>query len=61
MIAESVCADVVELDTDHTPHLSKTGELAEALHRLATHSFANYGVGFSFGSILADGQILAGC
>jgi pimeloyl-ACP methyl ester carboxylesterase len=39
MIAENVCADVVELDTDHTPHLSKPGELAEALHRFAMHSF----------------------
>lgn len=39
MIAENVCTDVVELDTDHTPHLSKTGELAEALHRFAMLSF----------------------
>ena len=39
MIAENVCTDVVELDTDHTPHLSKTGDLAEALHRFATNSF----------------------
>jgi hypothetical protein len=38
MIAESECADVVELDTDHTPHLSRTGELAEALQRFAMHS-----------------------
>jgi len=38
MIAESVCADVVELDTDHTPHLSRTSELAEALQRFAMHS-----------------------
>jgi hypothetical protein len=38
MIAESVCADVVELDTDHTPHLSRTGELAKALQRFAMHS-----------------------
>ena len=38
MIAENVCTDVVELDTDHTPHLSRTGELAEALHRFAMHS-----------------------
>jgi pimeloyl-ACP methyl ester carboxylesterase len=37
MIAENPCADVVELDTDHTPHLSKTDELAKALHRFATH------------------------
>ena len=39
MIAENVCTDVVELDTDHTPHLSKRGELAEALHRFAMRSF----------------------
>jgi hypothetical protein len=39
MIAENVCTDVVELDTDHTPHLSRTGELAEALHRFSMHSF----------------------
>jgi pimeloyl-ACP methyl ester carboxylesterase len=38
MIAENVCADVIELDTDHTPHLSMTDELAKALHRFATHS-----------------------
>ncbi len=38
MIAENLCADVVELDTDHTPHLSMTDELAKALHRFATHS-----------------------
>jgi pimeloyl-ACP methyl ester carboxylesterase len=40
MIAENVCADVIELDTDHTPHLSMTNELAKALHRFATHSSA---------------------
>jgi pimeloyl-ACP methyl ester carboxylesterase len=40
MIAENMCTDVVELDTDHTPHLSMTGELAKALHRFATHSSA---------------------
>ena len=39
MIAENKCADVVELNTDHTPHLSMTAELATALHRFATHSF----------------------
>ncbi len=37
MIAENACADVVELDTDHTPHLSMTDDLAKALHRFATH------------------------
>jgi len=37
MIAENACADVVELDTDHTPQLSRTKELAEALVRFAVH------------------------
>ena len=37
MIAENACADIVELDTDHTPHLSMTDELAKALHRFAAH------------------------
>jgi pimeloyl-ACP methyl ester carboxylesterase len=31
MIAENPCAAVIELDTDHTPHLSMTGDLATAL------------------------------
>jgi pimeloyl-ACP methyl ester carboxylesterase len=43
MIKENMCADVVELDTDHTPHLSRTDELAKALHRFATHSSAGAG------------------
>lgn len=38
MIAENTCADVIELDTDHTPHLSMTDELAKAFHRFATRS-----------------------
>jgi pimeloyl-ACP methyl ester carboxylesterase len=37
MIAENACADVVELDTDHTPHLSMPEELARALDRFAAH------------------------
>jgi len=37
MIAENPCADVVELDTDHTPQLSMTNELADALNRLTNH------------------------
>jgi hypothetical protein len=41
MIAENMCADVVELDTDHTPHLSMTNELANALDRFATHGINN--------------------
>ena len=36
MISEHVFAGMVELDTDHTPQLSMTKELAEALHRFAT-------------------------
>ena len=43
MIAENVCDDVVELDTDHTPQLSMTNELATALHRFATHLSAAAG------------------
>jgi len=43
MIAENVCADVIELDADHTAHLSRTNELAKALHRFATHSSAGAG------------------
>lgn len=38
MIVENPCADVVELDTDHTPHLSKADELAKALDRFAANS-----------------------
>jgi hypothetical protein len=43
MIAENTCAEVIELDTDHTPQLSMTNELAKALHRFATHSSAGAG------------------
>ena len=43
MIAENPCADVIELDTDHTPHLSRPNELAEALDRFAMHSSAGAG------------------
>jgi len=38
MIAENPCADVTELDTDHTPQLSRTGELANVLHRFGARS-----------------------
>ncbi len=41
MIAENMCDDVVELDTDHTPHLSMTDKLAGALHQFAAHSSTN--------------------
>ena len=41
MIAENPCAVVVELDTDHTPHLSMTAELATALGRFASHASAH--------------------
>ena len=43
MVAENPCADVIELDTDHTPQLSMTNELAKALHQFATHSSAGAG------------------
>jgi len=43
MIAENLCAGVVELDTDHTPQLSMTNELAEALDRFATQSSVSGG------------------
>jgi len=38
MIAENPCVDVVELDTDHSPMLSATGDLAAALTRFASGS-----------------------
>jgi pimeloyl-ACP methyl ester carboxylesterase len=38
MIAENPCVEVVELSTDHTPQLSMTEELAQALHRFAERS-----------------------
>jgi pimeloyl-ACP methyl ester carboxylesterase len=44
MVAENMCADAIELDTDHTPQLSMTNELAKALHRFATHSSAGAGM-----------------
>jgi hypothetical protein len=37
MIAENAISNVVELDTDHTPHLSMTGPLANALQQFAHH------------------------
>jgi pimeloyl-ACP methyl ester carboxylesterase len=36
MAGRGACMEVVELDTDHSPHLSATEELAEVLDRLAT-------------------------
>jgi pimeloyl-ACP methyl ester carboxylesterase len=36
MVAENVFAGVIALDTDHTPQLSMTDELAKALQRFAT-------------------------
>lgn len=35
MIAENECSGVFELDTDHTPHLSKAKELARILNEIA--------------------------
>jgi hypothetical protein len=36
MLEGAGCAEVVELDTDHVPHLSATAGLAEVLDRLAS-------------------------
>jgi pimeloyl-ACP methyl ester carboxylesterase len=38
MLERAGCDEVVELDNDHSPHLSATAELAEVLDRLATRS-----------------------
>jgi pimeloyl-ACP methyl ester carboxylesterase len=35
MLTAAGCSPVIELDTDHVPQLSRTTELAEALHSLA--------------------------
>ena len=35
MIAENSIANVIELDTDHTPHLSMTAALADVLRKFA--------------------------
>jgi pimeloyl-ACP methyl ester carboxylesterase len=43
MIAENPCDGVVELDTDHTPQLSMTDELAKALYGFVLHSFRHAG------------------
>ncbi len=40
MIVENRIADVIELDTDHTPQLSTPDQLAEALQQFARHSSA---------------------
>jgi hypothetical protein len=37
MAKENQCVDVVDLDTDHTPQLSRPNELAKALDRFAKH------------------------
>lgn len=37
MTQEIPCADIVELDTDHTPHLSMPDQLTEALARFSAH------------------------
>jgi pimeloyl-ACP methyl ester carboxylesterase len=42
MSAENACADVVDLDTDHTPQLSMPNGLAEALDRFATHASKHF-------------------
>lgn len=38
MSREGGCVEVVELDADHTPQLSRTAELADALDRFARHA-----------------------
>jgi pimeloyl-ACP methyl ester carboxylesterase len=38
MIAENAITNVVELDTDHTPHLSMTAALDDALQQFARHA-----------------------
>jgi pimeloyl-ACP methyl ester carboxylesterase len=38
MLERAGCEEVIELDTDHSPQLSATAELAQALDRLATRS-----------------------
>lgn len=38
MIAENSITNVKELDTDHTPHLSMTAALADALREFARHA-----------------------
>jgi len=38
MIAENAITNVIELDTDHTPHLSMTAALADALQEFAGHA-----------------------
>jgi pimeloyl-ACP methyl ester carboxylesterase len=38
MLKQGSCSDVLELDTDHSPHLSTTTELAEYLDRVVTRS-----------------------
>jgi pimeloyl-ACP methyl ester carboxylesterase len=38
MLERAGCAEVIELDTDHSPHLSATDELARLVERLATRS-----------------------
>jgi pimeloyl-ACP methyl ester carboxylesterase len=38
MLERAGCEEVIELDTDHSPHLSATAELAQVLDRLVTRS-----------------------
>jgi len=44
MIAENPCADVAELNTDHTAQLSVPDELANVLGRFAAHASAQHSV-----------------
>jgi pimeloyl-ACP methyl ester carboxylesterase len=43
MLERAGCEEVIELDTDHSPHLSATAELAQVLDRLATRSVPHAG------------------
>jgi pimeloyl-ACP methyl ester carboxylesterase len=40
MISENSCVGAVELNTDHTPHLSMTKDLAESLEQFANRSLS---------------------
>lgn len=37
MSLDIACAEVIEFDTDHSPHLSMPAQLADALEHFTTH------------------------
>jgi hypothetical protein len=39
MLKAAGCDPVIEIDTDHSPAVSRTGELVAALDRLATRAW----------------------